>query len=203
VGWNAKPGFLEAFSGIQHALLHGMHTFSLPYPGTLAVSQQPTAETILLVEDDDNLRSLLRNFLIKKGYTVLDAGFNSSAFLMAGRYDRPIHLMITDLMMPGTTGHDLANRLKAWRPDMKVLYISGQSRSYIDRKGLLEDGDAFLQKPFDPNVLLEAARNLLATDSKLLKDPKNHKAPPIQSNHGSLHGIDSFLACVKNFLRLH
>jgi DNA-binding response OmpR family regulator len=146
--------------------MNTIHAMPFPLcPGAAATTKAATPQTILLVEDDDNLRFLLRSFLTKKGYTVLDAGLNSSAFLMAGRYDRPIDLMIVDLMMPGTTGHDLAVRLKAWRPEMKVLYISGQPKDVIERKRLLEPDDVLLPKPFDPQLLLETARLLLASDA--------------------------------------
>ena len=172
-----------------------LHALLLPYCSSeLVVAKPATSQTILLVEDDDNLRTLLRAYLTKKGYTVLDAGFNSSAFLMAGRHDGPIHLMITDLMMPGTTGHDLATRLKIWRPEMKVLYISGQSKIFIDRNGLLEPGDAFLQKPFDPQALLQTVHEILASDLISPSRPTGSKR--------DISGRFSLLASVKSLLHL-
>ena len=138
-------------------------------PALSAIAQPPSSHskgTILLVEDDDALRGLLRYFLRKQGYTVLDAPFNSTALLMGGRYTGRIHLLVADMMMPGTTGHELAQRLRKRRPDMNVLYISGQSREFIDRKKLLEPGAAFLQKPFEPPALLEKVDELVGAQQR-------------------------------------
>lgn len=118
--------------------------------------------TILLVEDDDQLRSLLREVLRAAGYQVLDARLNSQAALLCGRHRGPIDLLIADVVMPGTTGAQLARRLRAWRPDMKLLFMSGSPKEVLDRDGVLERDARFLQKPFDGSRFLTAVRAVLA-----------------------------------------
>src|SRR6266568_998427 len=82
-------------------------------------------ETILLVDDDAAVRELVRVGLEQRGYTVLEAKFNSEALLIARRYTGPIHVMVADVMMPGLNGRELAYMLSSSRPHMKVLYITG------------------------------------------------------------------------------
>lgn len=119
------------------------------------------SETVLVVDDDDTVRAMIRETLKMKGYTVLDARFNSAALLMAGRHQGPIHLMIADVMMPGVTGRELARRLESLRPDMKLLYISGYSRDAVFGGKLLEEGAVFLEKPISPDILLPKVREIL------------------------------------------
>jgi DNA-binding response OmpR family regulator len=119
------------------------------------------SETILVVDDDDTVRALLRETLKLKGYTVLDARFNSGALLVVGRHEGPIHLLVADLMMPGINGRELARRLAALRPDMKLLYISGYPKDAVFGEKLLEEGAAFLEKPISPDILLPKVREIL------------------------------------------
>jgi PAS domain S-box-containing protein len=119
------------------------------------------SETVLLVEDDPAVRELIRNVLQMSGYTVLEADHSERAFLLSGRHDGRIDLMITDVVMPSMSGRELAERLKSSRPDMKVLYISGYTDDAIVRHGVLEAGVVFLQKPFTPAILLQKARDVL------------------------------------------
>ena len=123
------------------------------------------SETILVVDDDDAVRTLLRELLRMKGYTVLDARFNSGALMAAGRHPGTIHLMVADLMMPGINGRELGRRLEDLRPDMKILYISGYPKEVVFGKNLLEEGAHFLEKPIAPESLLIRVRNLLDTES--------------------------------------
>lgn len=122
------------------------------------------SETILVVDDDDTVRALIRETLKMKGYTVLDARFNSGALLTAGRHQGPIHLLIADLMMPGVTGRELARRLESLRPDMKLLYISGYPKDAVFGGKLLEEGSAFLEKPISPDMLLPKVREILDSE---------------------------------------
>jgi DNA-binding response OmpR family regulator len=122
------------------------------------------SETILVVDDDDTVRSLLREILRMKGYTVLDARFNSGALMMGGRHKEMIHLMVADLMMPGVNGRELGRRLESLRPGMKVLYISGYPKEFVFGQQLLEEGAEFLEKPLSPDALLHKIREMLDTD---------------------------------------
>ncbi len=109
----------------------------------------PGMETILLVDDDESVRALVREGLEQQGYTVLEARFNSEALLIARRHECPIHLMVADVMMPGINGRELADMLTSSRPHMKVLYAN------------------FLQKPFPIEALVNKMRELLRTDPHL------------------------------------
>jgi len=110
--------------------------------------------TVLLVEDEESLRRLSREFLENKGYTVLEASNGEEAISICERYEKPIHLMVTDVVMPGMSGRELAAHLQVPRPDMKVLYVSGYTDEAISHHGVLDAGVAFLQKPFTAQDLL-------------------------------------------------
>ncbi len=114
------------------------------------------SETILLVEDEGMVRMLVRETLEHEGYKILEAAGPEQARRICRQYDRPIQLMITDVVMPKESGCALAARLAVTRPDMKVLYMSGYSDT-----GLISDGAKFLQKPFTPLALAHAVREIL------------------------------------------
>lgn len=116
-------------------------------------------ETILLVEDDDAVRQPLREWLVRSGYNVLQARHAIEGLMVAGRYRGPIHLLVTDLVMPGVTGYDLADRLLQVRPNLQVLYVSGRSRE------LTELRQPFLAKPFTPADLARRVREILGASS--------------------------------------
>jgi CheY-like chemotaxis protein len=118
-------------------------------------------ETILLAEDDEMLRPLARGVLEKLGYTVLAAENADQALSVAGAHAGPIHLLVSDVVMPGTSGRELARRLAPTRPDMRVLYVSGYTDDAIVHHGMLEPGLNFLQKPFTPAVLARRVREVL------------------------------------------
>ena len=127
-----------------------------------AFERLPTGtETILVVDDDNNVRALIRETLKMKGYHVLEAQFNSGALMASGRHRGPIHLMIADVMMPGINGRELGRRLESLRPDTKILYVSGYPREVLLEENILEDGSVFLQKPLSPEMLLPKVRELL------------------------------------------
>jgi len=109
--------------------------------------------TILLVEDEDLIRSLAEQILTECGYTVLSASNAGEALDIAGRLEGGIDLLLTDIVMPGVSGSDLAQRLERQHPTMKVLYMSGYSDSLIFRYGVLQERAAFLQKPFSAEIL--------------------------------------------------
>jgi len=115
------------------------------------------AETILLVEDQADVRLVVRRVLQNAGYTVLDASTPGDALELAGRHTGPIHLILTDIVMPQMNGRALADLLKRRCPAMRVLYMSG----YADT--VLDPGTAYLQKPFTPDTLVRTVREVLDT----------------------------------------
>jgi len=119
------------------------------------------SETVLLVEDDKSVRALSRSILERFGYTVLEAGSGQEGLDVARQYPLPIHLVLTDVVMPGMGGTDLASQLETLRPGVRVLYMSGYTDDAIFRHGLLEKGRAFLQKPFTPEALARKVREAL------------------------------------------
>jgi PAS domain S-box-containing protein len=118
-------------------------------------------ETILVVEDNPSVRRLVSVVLKQHGYTVLDAPDPAEALELAGGYDGRIALLFTDVVMPGMSGRELAERLEAIRTDMRVLYTSGYTDDAVLRHGILQAGVAFIQKPFTPPILLRRVRDVL------------------------------------------
>jgi CheY-like chemotaxis protein len=118
-------------------------------------------ETILVVEDADSIRNLSREVLEVYGYRVLEAESGEDALKVSEEHEGPIHLMVTDIVMPGISVRDLADRLKTFRPQMKVLYMSGYTGNAIAHQGVLNPGTPFLQKPFTPVGLVRKVREIL------------------------------------------
>jgi CheY-like chemotaxis protein len=124
------------------------------------------SETVLLVEDEPALRELILLTLQKYGYTVLEAADAVSAMQIAEQHQGKIQLLVTDVVMPGIGGRELATRLARLRPEMKVLYISGYPDQAILHRGMLEPGLAFLQKPFTAADLTRKVREVLDTEPR-------------------------------------
>ncbi len=122
-------------------------------------------ESVLVVEDEEMVRELVQEGLQKDGYSILSASSGPEALNLAGGYQGTIDLLLTDLVMPGMNGMELARRLMPLRPEMKVLYMSGYSEEAISRFGGVEDGAAFLQKPVTPSLLSKKVREILDTPS--------------------------------------
>ncbi len=118
-------------------------------------------ETVLLVEDATPVRTLARRALEARGYTVLDAADGPSAIELSRRHSGVIDALVTDVVMPGMSGRELAERLAPTRPEMKVLYTSGYTDDAMVRQGVLSAGVAFLQKPFVPDTLARKVRDVL------------------------------------------
>lgn len=118
-------------------------------------------ETVLLVEDDDLVRDLARISLQKYGYTVLEAHDGCEALKTCSSHEGPVHILVTDVVMPGMNGRELAKRITSLCPAMKVLYISGYTDNAIVHHGVLDAGTAFLQKPFTPEALARKVREVL------------------------------------------
>jgi PAS domain S-box-containing protein len=118
-------------------------------------------ETILLVEDEEQVRELARRVLEREGYTVLAATDAESATALADRHAGHIHLLITDVLLPRVSGRELAARLGIHRPAIKVLYVSGTAEGSLARHRMLEPGTTFLEKPFSLDRLLRSVRRAL------------------------------------------
>jgi CheY-like chemotaxis protein len=126
-------------------------TVSPPDPVAAATATVPRGdETVLLVEDEPEVRDLAREILEGSGYTVLQACDAQDAVFMAERHAGPIHLLLTDVIMPRQSGRALVERLRPLRPEMQVLYMSGYTNEAIVRHGVLDPDTQFIQKPFSP-----------------------------------------------------
>jgi PAS domain S-box-containing protein len=119
------------------------------------------SETILFVEDEHSVRELVRDYLVGAGYCMLEASDGVQAQKVAAAHPGPIHMLITDVVMPHLSGPELATKLTAERPDLKVLFISGYTDDTVFRHGVLEGGVAFLQKPFNLKALSLKIREVL------------------------------------------
>jgi DNA-binding NtrC family response regulator len=115
--------------------------------------------TVLVAEDEEGVRELAVETLARRGYRVLSAASGEEAVKLAGAYDGTIHLLISDVVMPGMKGPELADRLRAMRPGMRVLLISGYAADVVTPADLIEA--AFLTKPFAPAALLKAVKHIL------------------------------------------
>lgn len=119
------------------------------------------SETILLVDDDEGVRHVLAQILLGRGYTVLEAADGAEALLVSERSAHPIHLLLTDVVLPGMRGPEVALRLAAPRPDMKVVYMSGYAGDALSPHGVVDTGAVILEKPFTGATLLEKVREAL------------------------------------------
>jgi DNA-binding response OmpR family regulator len=132
----------------------------------------PGDETVLLVEDEPEVRSLVERILKTQGYTVVTAANPDAALEVAREFKGTIQVMVTDVVMPGMSGLQLAERLMPTRPNMRVLFVSGYTNEAIGHHGVLDPGTAFLQKPFTPNALARKVREVLEGVGPLdLKNP--------------------------------
>jgi nitrogen-specific signal transduction histidine kinase/ActR/RegA family two-component response regulator len=133
-------------------------------PGLTPAAVLRGSETILLVEDEDMVRTLARTILEKSGYNVLEAANGLEALRLVQEHTpEPIHLMVTDVVMPGMNGRKLAEHLTPLHPEMKILYMSGYTDTVIVHHSVLDPGANFLQKPFAPDDLTSKVRKVLDT----------------------------------------
>jgi PAS domain S-box-containing protein len=130
-------------------------------PRSLDAADQSGSETVLLVEDEPALRALTKRVLSSAGYTVIDAGNGDEALAALAAFEGPVDLMLTDVVMPGMNGRDLATRVIALRPAIKVLFASGYTDDAIFRHGVLDDGSRFISKPYAPAELRRKVREAL------------------------------------------
>jgi CheY-like chemotaxis protein len=118
-------------------------------------------KTILLVEDDESIRKLGVAILEKYGYMILSAGDGEEALQLAGAHEGEISLLLTDVVMPRMGGRELCDRIRQQRPEIKVLYMSGYTDNAIVHQGVLDQGTAFLQKPYSPTSLAKKVKEVL------------------------------------------
>lgn len=133
-------------------------------PATLPVALRG-GETILLVEDEDTLRALTREFLQSLGYNVLEAAHGEDAMRLAAEYPGEIDLLLTDIVMPGMTGREVARQIVPLRPEMKVLYVSGFVDEQFAGEGVTDPNEKYLEKPYAFEELAEKIREMLETAS--------------------------------------
>ncbi len=124
--------------------------------------------TILLVEDEEFLRSMLRTVLEGSGYIVLEAAWATDALTISECYHGPIHLLLTDLIMPKMNGTHMAELIKMFRPGIRILFMSGYSGEVVVKHGLDESRADFIQKPFTPTQLSNKLRSLLENSQSSL-----------------------------------
>ncbi len=138
---------------------------------TAGLAETPAArhaggsETVLLVEDEEEVRELAREILTLMGYTILTAREPAEALRISLEHTGIIDLLLTDVIMPGMSGRQLADRLTAERPGLKVVFMSGYTDNAIVHHGVLEPGTAFVQKPFTPESLTRKVRDVLDAPS--------------------------------------
>ncbi len=125
----------------------------------------PASPTVLLIEDEETVRSLVCDILKEQGYQVLSAATPLRGLELAQEYGGPIHLCVTDVIMPEMLGPELVTQLLKIRPQTKILYISGYSSSEIIRRTGLERAGSILQKPFTPDELHRKVREVLNPDT--------------------------------------
>jgi len=160
-------GFIWVYSELGHGTTFKIHlpqvSAQVENPPEEKAPAKPTAgsETILFVEDEESVRELVRDYLSAAGYKLLEATDGVRALEVATAHKGPIHLLITDVVMPRMSGREVATQLSAQRKDMKVLFISGYTDDSVFRHGVLEGEVAFLQKPFNLKSLAQKIREVL------------------------------------------
>jgi two-component system, cell cycle sensor histidine kinase and response regulator CckA len=159
-------GYVWVYSEVGRGTTFKIYLPRVDEPGVApAVQEAPMPskgwETILLVEDEGALRAIAREILEEHGYRVIEAAGPNEAIEIAHRHPGPIHLLVTDVVMPGMNGRALAESLVAARPELRVLYMSGYTDDVIAHSGVLESGILLLEKPFTMLALLGRVRAAL------------------------------------------
>ena len=154
-------------------------------------------ETILLVEDETHLRRLARQYLETQGYKVLEAEDGAAALQIVDGYRGTIHLLLTDVVMPGMNGRELATNIAKLLPDVRVLYMSGYSENAVGHDGTLDAGITLLQKPFSLPALRDRVREVLDSERNPLEGTMSsrtgssvvaeRKIPPFRARRFNLH----------------
>ncbi len=148
--------------------------FKLYFPVTEEAAEETTAartpdealqgsETVLVVDDSESLRPVVTRILRQYGYAVVDAASGDEAVRLAEGHSGPVHLLLTDIVMPGMTGPELARDLSRLHPDLRVLFMSGYAENAVVREGLRHPSAGFIEKPFSPETLAREVRRALDT----------------------------------------
>jgi len=162
------PTFVLVQPCLHHNLLIGLSPRNPPgshrsakKANDLLPDYQPGTETILLVEDEEALRHVITDSLEQLGYRVLAANSGDDALTICATYGEEIHLLLVDVLLPEMKGPELAQKILALRPQMKVIYVSGYPRPVLEPYGELEPGAILLQKPFSIKILSAKLRQAL------------------------------------------
>ena len=175
LGLSMVHGTVRQHGGAIHvrSVVGGGTTFEIYLPQVEAAAEtggadetgvaQPATghETILLVEDEDDVRALAREVLERQGYTVVEASDGAQALQVYEKERERIDLILTDVVMPRMSGREMVDRVRASRPDMRVLYMSGYTADAIVRHGVLDQSMLLLGKPFTPVALIAKIREVL------------------------------------------
>ena len=164
-----KQPFLPSLNGQGreqriHTALMERHASPESFSSAVSSDDEPQGKTVLIVDNDDQVRKYIRVCLESQGYDILEARFNSEALQLSQRHEGPIHLIIADVFMPGMCGPEFVAKVMAVRPEMKVLYVSGGSHEAVEGKLLKMTASAFLQKPCEGDTLLMNVRKVLQCD---------------------------------------
>jgi DNA-binding response OmpR family regulator len=157
----SEPGKGTSFKIYLPRVAERAETPAVVIPAEDTASMEPGTETILLAEDEANLRYLARQFLEKQGYRVIEAADGAAAMQIAVAHEGVIHLLLTDVIMPGMNGRELAQRISEIRPQTRILYMSGYTENVIGHNGTLDAGVRLLQKPFTLRDLKSKVREVL------------------------------------------
>jgi len=162
-------GYIHVYSELEKGT-----TFKIYFPYTIEESKTDTegteeiskeslkgSETVLVAEDEELVRQIIANTLNDNGYKVIEASNGKEALTICGKYEGKIHLLITDVIMPGIQGPSLAKKILSMCPEISVLFISGYTNGAAEKLELLEYENYFLEKPFTPNKLLSKIREIL------------------------------------------
>ncbi len=158
----SEPGHGSTFK-IYLPRVEGEHEHPAP---ALGENARRGSSTILLVEDDEAVRELATRILRQHGYAVLPASGGAEAELLCRRFEGKIHLLVSDVVMPGMSGAKLARRLRRQRPEIRVLFLSGYTDNAVQPHGILKSSTAFLQKPFTAHALAEKVASVLAAEDE-------------------------------------
>jgi two-component system cell cycle sensor histidine kinase/response regulator CckA len=159
-------GHISVYSEVGHGTTFKIYLPEYDAPETTESAAVPNAssrgsETVLLVEDEDVVRGLARQILEQEGYSVLEASRGEEALSLCAAYEQPIQLLLTDVVMPETSGKEVADRLRTLRPEIKVLFMSGYTDEAIVHHGVLDAKVEFIQKPFTPVALARKVREVI------------------------------------------
>jgi CheY-like chemotaxis protein len=159
-------GHISVYSEISHGTTFKIYLPEHDAPGMTEPAAVEGAiprgsETVLLVEDEDVVRGLARQILEQAGYHVLEASRGEEALRLCAAHEQPIQLVLTDVVMPETSGKEVADRLRTLRPEIKVLFMSGYTDEAIVHHGVLDAKVEFIQKPFTPVALARKVREVI------------------------------------------